>query len=107
MALGEYVHAEGQERPGLGEREGLAHTRRVAEDQVALQEAEVLLGNADLRQISEAGVDAVGRRIAGGDAIDQGARGDEPLPGGGGESHLGATRGDALQLLEGEGISIE
>src|SRR5690606_19481005 len=107
VSLGEDVDPQGQKCAGLGKRERLAHARRVAEDEVALQKAQILPGDAHLRQVAEAGVDAVDRGLARGEPVDQGPRLAQPIPGSGGQGHLGTARCDALQLLEGEGISIE
>ena len=87
ISPGEHVGAQKHERPHLGQRQRRAGARRVREDQVALQLAQIAFGNRHFGQRAESGVDAVGRRVALGDALHQRPGRPHPLPGGGGDLH--------------------
>ena len=50
---------------------GFADTRGVRQHQIALQQLELLVGDAGLREQAEAGIDAVGRIAARDDLVDQ------------------------------------
>ena len=84
----------------------VAEAAAVAEDEVALELAELVGGDAGLGEQAEAGVDAVDGLAAGDDAIDRGGGGVDR-----GEGVVGEARGGAApqvaQRVEGDGAGGE
>ena len=80
-SFGERVGAEQHHRARFGFAERLADAASVRANEIDLQLANLLGGDADGSEFAEAGVDAVGGLAAGDDAIDDGARGFHALDG--------------------------
>ena len=74
-ALRQHVGAQRHRRAHDRHRQRLADARGVAAQQVHLQLRQRLGGNLHFGEVAEAGVDAVGRRVAIGELVDDGARG--------------------------------
>ena len=64
------LERENQPHDGIGKR--IAHAGRVRQQQIPLQQLELLVGDARLRQQSESRIDAVGRIAARDDLVHQG-----------------------------------
>ena len=72
----------------------------MAANQIELQLADLVGGNAYVGELAEAGVDAISRRAGRDDAINNRAGGAHALRGGGCESDVNALRRDGVKLRE-------
>ena len=60
VAAGQCIDLERENQPHHGVGKRIAHARRVRQQQIPLQQLELLVGYAGLREQSESGIDAVG-----------------------------------------------
>jgi hypothetical protein len=107
VALREDVGAQRHHRAHGARRQRLADAGRMAAQQVALQRAEGAARNLDLRQRAEAGVDAVGRRVAGGRPLDHRPGGVDRRAGARVERDRRALVRDRRQLLECQACAVK
>ena len=92
---------------GDGQRHGFADTDGVGFDQVALQQLDLVFGNAFFGEGAEAGVDAVVGFVASSHDVDEGAGFFEPEPHGFGHFQAGEARRDRDHVVERERLAVE
>ncbi len=107
IAFGEDVRAQHHHGAHRADRQRLGNARGVAAQQVALEIAERGRWNLDVRERSEAGVDAVDRRIVRRVSIDDGACGVHGTRGLGVERDGLEVVGDRAQLIEREAVAVQ
>ena len=107
MSLRQGVGAQQQHDPHdfVGER--LSHACRMGENQSFLQSLELVVGDADARQIAESRVDAIDRRPAGHRSLEGGAPRRDPPAGGGGQLDRSPALCDGRQVGELQTASVE
>ena len=106
-ALREHVGAERHHRPHDGNRQRPAHAGRVAAQQVDLQRRQRVGLDLHLGKGAEAGIDAIDRRIAASDLVDNVARRLHTVQGRRGDRDLGAVDSNCEELVEREGVAVE
>ena len=106
-SFGERVGAEKHHRAGFGFAERSADATGVRANEIDLELANLLGGDADGSEFAESGVDAVGGFAAGDYAIDDGARGFHAFDGVGCERDFSAAERDVVELREGEIVACE
>ncbi|HEX6851539.1 MAG TPA: hypothetical protein VF139_09030 [Candidatus Polarisedimenticolaceae bacterium] len=102
----ETVGAQGEDRANDRDRQRIPHPRRVRAEEIQLQLGEAVVGDRDLREMAEAGVDAVDPRPAPGRLLHGPTRGGHPSRRRRGERRPGAA-GDGFHAFQGEGATVE
>ena len=74
VAFGQRIRAQQHHGASFGDGERFADADRVRANQIDLQFANLLAGDADVAQFAHAGGDGVGQFVAGDDLVDDGAR---------------------------------
>src|SRR5580698_5575920 len=105
--FGERIRAKKHHGARFGFAERSADSTGVRADEIDLQLANLLGGDADGSEFAEAGVDAVGGFAAGDDTLDDGARGFHALDGVVGKRDFGAVERDVVKLRESEIVASE
>jgi hypothetical protein len=103
----EHVGAQQHHRPHLARRQRRPHAGRVAPHEVALQVAQAPRRDGHVRQLAEAGGDAVHHRAARDEAVDDRARLGHVRACRGGERRRRAALGHAAQRGDGERAAVE
>ncbi len=106
-ALGEGIGAQQHHGTGFGDRERFADADRVRADQVDLQFADLVAGDAHVAEFADAGGDGVGDLILGNQSVDYGARSIHALACVGREQHGPALECDFAHRFEGQIVSAD
>src|SRR5207248_770090 len=107
IAHRERVRAEEEGRADLVLAEGRSLADRVAPEEVDLQRADVGVGDRDVREFPEPGLDAVGEGALRDDLLQGAAARVDALRRGGGEPHRFASAGDRHDVGEVEGPAVD
>ncbi len=107
VAAGVDVDAARDRRPDRRDGGGLADARRVVVDEVALELLDLLVGQHDLRELADPGVDAVHHLVGGDLLLEHRTAGGDPGERVRGELDRGAGAGDADESFEGQGRAVE
>src|SRR5579883_3461472 len=85
VSLGERVGAQQYHGPGFGDTEWLAHADCVRADEVDLQFADLVAGDADIAEFADTGGDGIGNLVIVDEVVDHGAGSVDAFAGVGGE----------------------
>jgi hypothetical protein len=107
VAFGEHVGAQRHGGAHAAHRQRRVDAGGMTAQQIQLQRGEIRRVDARLGEIAEAGIDAVHRRVAGGQLIDHGPRRGDPIARRGREADVGASVGDGEQIGQFEMIAVE
>src|SRR6185369_11591951 len=102
-----HIRTQQQHRPRFRFREWIAQTNRMTTHKVELQLKQIVFRDADVRQLAEAGVDAVHRAALGYDVLDHGSRTLDPRARIVRENNLFPVLSNVDDLLESELLTVE